>query len=336
MSVSLCERRIRGTACDVYPPMGDHTARDDHHYDLPGGAYNLRLASHLREHLLHMRLRGRRERTLHCRRRVVVLLAEHLGHDPLTATYDELIAWQLHRMDVSLQTVAWETNVVRPYFRYLIEFGHRADNPAARLPVPSTRQGLPRPMAEPKVMTAVATARPRELPWLLLAGWCGMRASEVACLDVADFTRDAEGQVWAHVVGKGGRERNVPVPEWVWAIIAPTLPETGPCWRRQRGIGQVTGKQVSQACNAHLRAVGIPDTLHSLRHRVGTVTYQNTRDLRLVQDLLGHASPRTTAIYTRVAPAVVAAAVNALPPPPNTPRGARHLHAVPATHGGTG
>lgn len=301
--------------------------------NLPGPIWPLHRVSHLREHLIWMRLQGRADRTLLARRREMVRLAEHLGADPLHASYEALYGWQMHLAGTSVTLMRWATTLVRPYYRWCHETGHRPDNPAALLPVPRRRPGLPRPIAEERLRVAVAQAPPRVLPWLLLAGWSGLRAAEIAALRVEDVFVDDTGQIWWRVVGKGGLTRHVPVPDWAWPAIAATLPASGPAWRRLHGTGPVKAKHVSQYCNEHLHRVGIPDTLHALRHRVATVTYEQTGDLRLVQDLLGHADIATTAVYTRVASRRLASAVSDLPRV-ELPRH-RHLHAVPTTHGGT-
>lgn len=58
---------------------------------------------------------------------------------------------------------------------------------------------------------------------------------------------------------------------------------------------------MQKRANTYLRSVGVDDTFHSLRHRYGTQVYELSGfDLRLTQELLGHASPATTAIYTKV------------------------------------
>ena len=70
----------------------------------------------------------------------------------------------------------------------------------------------------------------------------------------------------------------------------------------------------SQVANQHLHAVGLPVTLHQLRHRFATATLETSRgNLRLVQDLLGHEDPKTTAIYTKWRRSDAVAAVTALP-----------------------
>jgi len=71
---------------------------------------------------------------------------------------------------------------------------------------------------------------------------------------------------------------------------------------------------VSRLCNDHLHSIGIPHTLHSLRHRYGTQVYRASgRDLRLTQELMRHKTPVSTALYTWVDPAEGAAVVAKLP-----------------------
>ena len=169
-----------------------------------------------------------------------------------------------------------------------------------------------------------------------LAGWSGLRAAEIAERDVEDFFVDDRGH-WVRVLGKGGTVRHVPVPGWIWPTIAEALAPSGRAWRRERGIGPVTPRHVSDYCNDHIHACGFGDTLHALRHRAATEAYEGSRDQRLIQEFLGHLHADSTAIYTRVSPTRMAAAVEALPRLPlPTPPGGRHLHVVDDTAlGGT-
>jgi site-specific recombinase XerD len=246
---------------------------------------------------------------------VLTWLAEFLGHDPATATATELDLWQAQLPTIN--AVRWQTAMIRPYYTYLQARGIRPDNPAALLPRPKARRRLPRPIPEDRLFAAVAEAPPRVLPYLLLAGWSGLRAAEIARLHVEDFGRDPNGGgVWVRIRGKGDAERDVAVPHWVWQRIAPELPDSGPCWSRAHGEGKVTGKQVSDNCTYYLGTVrGLPDRLHSLRHRVATAVLQESHDVRLVQDLLGHANLSTLQVYTKVQPRAILRAVEALPRP---------------------
>lgn len=279
------------------------------------GVYCTSVISHIEEHINWMVRCDRAESTIKARRMVLTWLAEFLGNDPAWASEDDLDRWQSSIPNPSY--IRWQTLMVRPYYRWLQAKGYRSDNPAALLPLPKARRGLPRPIADEQLFAAVASAPPRVLPWLLLAGWCGLRAGEIATLTVDAFSRGNDGIMWARVKGKGQVVRDVPVPGWIWAVIEVNLPAEGRCFRRAyRPLDKpLTAKLVSKACNSHLESQGVPDRLHSLRHRVATSTLEETRDHRMVQDLLGHGDLGTLAVYTRIKPARMAAALEALPRP---------------------
>lgn len=81
--------------------------------------------------------------------------------------------------------------------------------------------------------------------------------------------------------------------------------------------GPVTAKHVSENVNYYLRVkCGLPHRLHSLRKRVATAALRDTGDLRMVQELLGHANLSTLHVYTGVQRGDMAAAVARLPRPP--------------------
>jgi len=69
---------------------------------------------------------------------------------------------------------------------------------------------------------------------------------------------------------------------------------------------------VSQHGSQFFESIGVDCTMHQLRHWFGTKTYRECQDLRTVQELMGHASPVTTAIYTAISPTRARAAVDAL------------------------
>ncbi|MDQ3577958.1 MAG: site-specific integrase, partial [Actinomycetota bacterium] len=134
--------------------------------------------------------------------------------------------------------------------------------------------------------------------WLGLAGWCGLRAGEIARIRRDDLTPAARGEATLRVDGKGGDERFVPVPKGVFLLMGPYLINRGPIFRRTWSTGvPVTPNMVTTKASAHLKSLGLPYTLHTLRHRFATQLAEQERDLRMVQELLGHKSLGTTAGY---------------------------------------
>ena len=171
-------------------------------------------------------------------------------------------------------------------------------SPTAKIIRPKLRSGLPRPAATDQLKQALEVATPQERCWILLAALMGLRCQEIAGLRREDVL-DGEGLlrvVWA----KGGKERSLPLHPEVWeALRDMPMPRAGRVFSRPRG-GAYSPVQMSQNFNAFLRrACGASaPTAHQLRHWFGTNLYAQSHDIRMTQEMLGHASPATTAIYT--------------------------------------
>ncbi len=173
---------------------------------------------------------------------------------------------------------------------------------------PKQPRRLPRPIDGGDLDRALDNAPDRLRPWLLLAAFAGLRAHEVAPLRAEDLALTVAHAATVRVEGKGGKERVIPLgPAVVAELRGCGLPRRGwlfPGQDRQRqptGL-PVTASQVSHLGSRYLHESGSPSTFHSLRHRFGTDAYAASCDLRLVQELLGHASPVTTAIYAALVP----------------------------------
>ncbi len=160
---------------------------------------------------------------------------------------------------------------------------------------PKLRRTKPRPISDEDLARALTHAPPTLHLWLLLAAYAGLRCCEISRLRRDDIIGDASVIL---VVGKGQHERLVPLHPRIAATLAdyPMPAKNGRLFLRPSG-GPYTPAKVSQVGNAYLRSVGVTSTMHQLHHWFGTRTYAAERDLRVVQELLGHQSPSTTAIY---------------------------------------
>ncbi len=134
----------------------------------------------------------------------------------------------------------------------------------------------------------------------------GVRVAELCALDLADVDRERDT---VRVLGKGARERTVPVGgpalEALDAWLSGGRPEVaGPTSGTALFLGARGGRlgvrQAREDVHAHLRAVGADAAPHGLRHSAATHLLNGGADLRSVQEFLGHASPRSTQIYTHV------------------------------------
>ena len=276
-------------------------------------------AAVLTAHLDSLRRRGRSPGTVEARRRALARMAAQIPVPLLAAAPADLASWRAG-LHVTGNTVVTYVSHAKEFYRWAITAGlHPGPNPAAGLDVPKLVRGLPRPASETDLMRALALAPPRVRPWLVLAGWAGLRAREIALLR-RERVLDAASPPVLHIASdatKGHRERVVPMSPFVLAELrAAGLPRGGYVFGRYDGRpGPNSPTVISHAANAHLRDVGAGCTLHQLRHRFGSVLYQQTRDLRMVQELLGHADPATTAGYAAWDRSAAAGAVSALPAP---------------------
>jgi integrase len=240
------------------------------------------------------------------------------GSSLLVATAADLAAWRAS-LAAGPGAIADAVSHARGFYAWAAATGLRPDNPAAAIPLPSRPRRLPRPVAEDDLAAALACASERVRPWLVLAAGAGLRAKEIALLrreNVHDTARPRAILIAADAT-KGHAERVVPMSAWVWAELQRAgLPASGWMFRRHDGRpGPNAPWLISQLAGRCFRAAGSSATLHMCRHRLLSLLYQQTRDLRLVQEVAGHASPRTTAGYTALDAGAAAAAVEALPVP---------------------
>jgi site-specific recombinase XerD len=264
-------------------------------------------------HIRWMRLRGLSPNTIRLRRTVLGLLAAYIGRPLLDATPEELDQWQSTLGFLSVQTRNKYLSQVRNFYAWAVEFRHLEVDPTPLLVLPRVPKGLPRPISEQHLEQVLSLAPPRLRVWFELAAFEGARAGEVAQIDRQDVGTGEPPMLLLH--GKGSKDRMVPLSPVVARSLAdPALPSRGRLFRKLDGT-PVSAHYVSTTANGWLHAHGFSETFHQGRHRFGTLLYRQTRDLRLVQELMGHEDPSTTALYTQVDPASAAPAVAAIDHP---------------------
>ncbi len=217
-------------------------------------------------------------------------------------------------------SVARELAAVRMLHRFLVEESIRPDDPTADLDGVRVPAGLPKPLTEDEVVSLIESAaaddpisrRDRAIMELLYA--TGMRVSELCGLSLGDIDRSDQT---LRVVGKGDKERIVPfgsaaasaLDGWLAAAGRPLLVPRQ--WARRddaeavfigRRGGRLGRQHVWAILRHHGERTGIADRLspHVLRHSCATHLLDHGADLRIVQELLGHASISTTQVYTKV------------------------------------
>lgn len=202
---------------------------------------------------------------------------------------------------------------LRAFYRWALQTGIVTDDPAAMLTLPRIPRHLPRPISEEDLAIALAAARPKMRAMLTLAAYAGLRSQEIAGLDWEDLRRESDGSMFLHIRhAKGDKDRRVEIGQVVErALQAYGIKRRGPMFLGADGA-RMDPRSVSGGANKHLARNGVEATMHQLRHRFGTIAYQLTRDLRLVQEQLGHSSPATTQVYTRPSAEAAARMVAAL------------------------
>lgn len=270
------------------------------------------------QHLAHLKARNLRPNTIIARRdhlrRLAHALDAELDETLLAATRDDLLEWQMSMSHLSPNYRSNATAHVRAFYRWAMQAELLDRDPSITLASVRTPQTLPRPIGEGDLDMAIRCAPDRVRCMLVLAAYEGLRACEIAGLIRQDVLDSGDPPV-LFVTGKGGRQRVIPLSERsLMELRMHGLPARGFIF--PRGDGQVGGNspaRVSQLCSQYLHEMGISDTLHSLRHRFGSQMYAVSSDLRMTQEVLGHATPSTTAGYVAWSSAAAAVAVTRLP-----------------------
>ena len=237
-----------------------------------------------------MRVKGLRPDTIRTRSGALASITKDLRKPILSCSPAELSAWQFSTM----QRDQWTRFVYARELRLFLEWcrANKLCDHTMREAVQPVRApaGKPRPAPIDDVMTAIQLGQPRIQAWLALAAFAGLRAGEIARLRAEDV--DLAQSLIEVRDGKGGRDRTVLIGAGLIARLKPFIRGKGRLW-------EVKPIRVTQLVSSHFRELDMPWTCHSLRHSYGTGLYQISRDIRLVQEQLGHASPTSTAIYTK-------------------------------------
>ena len=215
---------------------------------------------------------------------------------------------QLHKGHAK-SSIGRKLSAIRALFRYLLREGRIGKNPAELVSTPKKEKRLPFHLNIDQVTTLVSAPSGSALPLrdkavLETLYSCGIRVSELTGMDVGDL--DLDGGL-ARVLGKGGKERIVPVGSYAKAALTAYLEERGdpaasaPLILNARG-GRLTRRSVGRIVDAHMLLIATMRKVspHTLRHTFATHLLEGGADLRAIQELLGHASLSTTQKYTHV------------------------------------
>lgn len=214
----------------------------------------------------------------------------------------------LHERGLARASIARRLATLRSFYRFGMRRWHAPANPARELASPRPAKRLPTYLPIDEAMALLrapgppTAAAPRDRAVIELLYATGVRVAELAGLDVPDVDL-REGAV--RVLGKGGKERIVPMGRKAVDALQAYLGEraggAGPLFLNERG-GRLTVRSLHRIVRARARTAGLHRRVspHTLRHTFATHLLDAGADLRLIQELLGHARLGTTQKYTHV------------------------------------
>ncbi|MEM9130308.1 MAG: tyrosine recombinase XerC, partial [Pseudomonadota bacterium] len=224
-------------------------------------------------------------------------------------------AWMAHSrgMDISSRSLARKLSAVKSFFRWLAN--QEGFDPSAVLSArtPKYQRKLPRPLSPNAARDVIDTIDlQHDKRWIALRDQavmtmlygCGLRISEALSLRGSDFPIGES----LRIIGKGGKERIVPVIAPARAAVTryvEAMPYSveldQPLFRGARG-GPLSARLVQKVMAQVRMQLGLPAsaTPHAMRHSFATHLLNAGGDLRAIQELLGHASLSTTQAYTAV------------------------------------
>lgn len=280
--------------------------------------------------------RGNSVHTVRAYRGDITALLTHLTAHGITrlsgVALRDLRGWlaAMQAGGASPASVQRRSGVARVFFAWAAREGLVETDPAVSLKSPRVPRRLPPDLAQADLreLFAAATARAaegdgplpiRDVAILEVLYGCGIRVSELCGLDLGDldFTRRT-----ARVLGKGNKERTVPLGEpavaaverWLAVrgqLVTPRAGTSNAIFLGARGA-RIDPRVVRRVVHHALEAVPQAPDLgpHGLRHAMATHLLEGGADLRSVQEMLGHASLATTQIYTHVSDERLRAAFN--------------------------
>lgn len=274
------------------------------------------------EYLAHLSVeRGCSPNTVDAYRRDLADYAAFLAGEGVAdagcATRENLIDYEasLAARGYAAASVKRRVSALKGFHKFLVREGRAAIDPASGVALPKTPEKLPDVLSIDQVCRMLdgqptdtpAALRDRALLEVLYG--CGLRASECVGLDLGDaFLQEG----FLRVMGKGGKERIAPIAGAALRALAAYVSDGRPALARPAAApvpavflnargGRLSRQSVHAIVARAGRGIGVANLHpHTLRHSFATHLLEGGADLRVIQDILGHADIATTQIYTHV------------------------------------
>ena len=265
--------------------------------------------------------RGSSLHTLGACRRDLTSFMSHLGDKKVTLSSEDDIRRYLRHLthkQFSPRTVSRHISTLRQFFRFLLAEGLRTDDPTKTIDTPRQGRPLPRVLSEEDIQKILKAARigprphtTRRVALLEILYATGIRVSELVQLPLSTVAR---GQNSLRIMGKGAKERYVPLTNPACRAIEDWLPyrdffltntsHSNPWLFPSSGQGgHLTRNGLAKILRETCIEAGVDVTSvspHVIRHSFATHLIEHNADLRSVQKMLGHADIATTEVYTHV------------------------------------
>ena len=224
----------------------------------------------------------------------------------------------LNARDYAKATVARKVAAVKSFCAFLLDHGDLTTNPTAQIDSPRAPKPVPKPMTTDEVDTLLQEPRKyhspeagRDAAMLELMYATGMRVTELVSLNM-DSVHLEPAPAWVRCLGKGAKERTLPVHERATAALVRYLDDARPVLLKSRPQMALfvnrRGERLTRQgfwliLKGYARSADIAShvTPHTLRHSFATHLLRGGASVRDVQELLGHANVSTTQVYPQLA-----------------------------------
>ena len=209
-----------------------------------------------------------------------------------------LMPYRIHIASLNAKTISKKLSAIRSFVNYLNDNGMkillRADE---SIKVAKT---LPKPISHEHIIEALDAASLQEKVVVLMLYTLGLRISELASIELINITDE-----WVRVIGKGNKERDVPL----LASVKDLLDEYLSVFVPKKYLFEKNGKKLSENSLRYMitkvfARVALKVTPHQLRHSYASSLLNSGAPIVDVSELLGHASMATTQIYTKLGSAL--------------------------------
>ncbi|MBU0631045.1 tyrosine-type recombinase/integrase [bacterium] len=213
-------------------------------------------------------------------------------------TLFNLMPYRIKIAGLKQKTIAKKLSAIRSFVEYInTQEEHVTLKADESIKVPKT---LPKPIPHNHIMEALNVAEPEERLVVTMLYTLGLRISELAGLKLEDI-----GEEWIRVVGKGNKQRDIPLLQSTAKILREYVAQTHPKkYLFEQNSQKLSENSLRYIITKVFKRVSLKVTPHQLRHSYATILLNNNARIADVSELLGHSSMATTQIYTKLGSAL--------------------------------